>query len=92
MVEIRVSPERLRSAASDLARQQADVDSLFTSMRSMVEGLSGEWAGMAQIDYTQTFNDQVPKMQSQVNEILENLMQALRRIADEFETTDQNAA
>ena len=90
MVEIRVSPERLRSAASDLARQQAEVDGLFTSMRSMVEGLSGEWAGMAQIDYTQLFNDQVPKMQTQINELLENLMQAMRKIADDFEQTDIN--
>jgi len=56
----------------------------------MISNLSGEWAGMAQIDYTQMFEDEVPQMQTRINEILENLMQALRRIADEFERVDQD--
>jgi len=90
MVEIRVSPERLRSTASDLDRQRAEIDSTFANMRGMISNLSGEWAGMAQIDYTQMFEDEVPQMQTRINEILENLMQALRRIADEFERVDQD--
>ena len=89
MVEIRVSPERLRSVASTLENQRQEADSILGNMINTVNNLQGEWTGMAQVDYAQLFNDRVPAMRSNLNEILENLIQALRRIADEFERVDQ---
>ena len=89
MAEIRVSPERLRSVASTLDSQRQEADSILNNMINTVNSLQGEWTGMAQIDYANLFNDRVPAMRSNLNEILENLIQALRRIADEFERVDQ---
>jgi WXG100 family type VII secretion target len=90
MVDIRVSPERLRSAASTLDGYKAQTDDLLSSMIRTVNDLSGEWTGMAQVDYANLFNDQVPKMQVNLRDILDNLIRELRRIADVFEQTDQN--
>lgn len=89
MADIRVSPERLRSVASTLEGNRQEVDGLLSNMINTVNNLQGEWTGMAQIDYANLFNEQVPTMRTNLAEILENLNQALRRIADEFERVDQ---
>jgi WXG100 family type VII secretion target len=88
MAEIRVSPERLRSAAAALEGQKEQADQTLSKMISDVNNLAGEWTGMAQIDYANIFNEQVPSMQTQLRDILENLISELRRIADVFEETD----
>jgi len=89
MVDIRVSPERLRSAASTLESHKGQADETLSTMIRLVNDLSGEWTGLAQVDYANLFNDQVPQMQNQLRDILENLIRELRRIADVFEETDR---
>lgn len=89
MAEIRVSPERLRSAASSLESNKEQADETLNTMISTVSNLAGEWTGMAQVDYANLFDEQVPQMQSNLRELLENLISELRRIADEFERVDQ---
>lgn len=89
MVEIRVSPERLRGVASTLENNKTQADETLNTMIRTVNELSGEWTGMAQVDYANLFNDQVPRIQANLREILENLIRELRRIADVFEETDR---
>jgi len=89
MVDIRVSPERLRSVASTLDTNRHEVDNLLQTMINTVNNLQGEWTGLAQVDYANQFNQQVPAMRTNLAELLENLVQNLRRIADVFEQTDQ---
>lgn len=89
MVEIRVSPERLRSVASQLDQNRQEADQVLATMIQTVNNLSGEWSGLAQVDYANLFNERVPTMRTNLAEMLENLIQALRRIADEFERVDQ---
>ena len=88
MAEIRVSPERLRSAAATLDSQKSQADETLSTMIRTVNDLAGEWTGMAQIDYANLFNEQVPSMQTQLRDLLENLINEMRRIADVFEETD----
>ncbi len=88
MADIRVSPDRLRSAASSLETYKGQTDDMLNTMVRTVNDLSGEWAGMAQIDYANMFNEQVPRMQTQIRDVLENLIRELRRVADTFERTD----
>lgn len=90
MAEIRVSPERLRSTAATLESQKSQADETLSTMIRTVNDLAGEWTGMAQIDYANLFNEQVPSMQTQLRDILENLVHELKRIADVFEETDAN--
>lgn len=89
MVEIRVSPERLRTVASTLDNNRQEADSILTTMINTVNNLQGEWTGLAQVDYAGLFNEQVPQMQNNLRDILENLTNELRRIADVFEETDR---
>ena len=92
MVDIRVSPERLRSVASQLNGNQQEIDSMLNNMITTVANLQGEWTGMAQVDYANMFDQQVPTMRTNLAEVLENLIQALRHAADVFERADQEAA
>lgn len=89
MVEIRVSPERLRSVAGQLDQNRQEADQILATMIQTVNNLGGEWSGLAQVDYANLFNERVPTMRTNLNEVLENLIQALRHIADEFERVDQ---
>lgn len=91
MVEIRVSPERLRSVASQLDRNRQEAVQILETMIQTVNSLGGEWSGLAQVDYANLFNERVPAMRTNLNEVLENLIQALRHIADEFERVDRDA-
>ena len=89
MAEIRVSPDQLRTAAAQLDRHRQEVDGVLNAAVGTVHSLQGEWLGMAQIDYTQIFDNEVPVMRARVVEILEGLAQELRRIAQVFEETDR---
>ncbi|MGQ9467495.1 MAG: WXG100 family type VII secretion target [Anaerolineae bacterium] len=89
MVEIRVSPERLRDVAGQLDQKRQEADQVLATMIQMVHNLGGEWSGLAQVDYANLFNERVPQMRTNLSEVLENLIQSLRRIADEFERVDQ---
>lgn len=89
MAEIRVSPDQLRNVATQLANHRQEVDGTLNSVISTVHALEGEWLGMAKIDYTQLFDNEVPALRARVNEILEGLSNELHRIAQVFEETDQ---
>jgi len=89
MVDIRVSPERLRSSASTLETNKGQVEETLSTMIRTVNDLAGEWTGLAQVDYANLFNEQVPQIQNQLRDILERLISELRRIADVFEETDR---
>jgi len=91
MVEIRVPVERLREVSKSLEIQRQEADTLLQSALSLVDGLYGEWTGLAQVDYAQMFNDQVPPIRVRFNEILERLASELHRIADVFEEADDLA-
>jgi WXG100 family type VII secretion target len=91
MANIRVSPERLRNVASSLDRQQQEIDNLLHNTVTTLNNLDGNWTGLAYGDYAQMFHEQVPSMRAKLAETLEHLVNELRRIADEFERTDQEA-
>ena len=91
MVNIRVSPEQLRSVATSLDGQYQEIANVLRNIVATVDGLQSEWTGLAQVDYAQTFHDQVPPMQTRLAETMEHLINDLRHIADEFERADQTA-
>jgi len=90
MADIRVSPDRLREVASQLDAQSASVEEGMQAMIHTVNNLAGEWTGLAQVDYANLFNQQVPQMQARLRELLANLSGEMRRIANVFEATDQS--
>ena len=89
MVDIRVSPEQLRTTAGTLETQRGEADGMLSKVLQTVNDLSGDWSGLAQVDYASRVNENVPRMQANLNELLEELIRELRRIADVFEETDR---
>lgn len=89
MVDIRVSPDRLREVAGSLDAQREEIIGALSNTITTVQGLQGEWQGMAQVDYAQIFDTEVPPMRDRVGQILESLSNEMRRIAQVFEETDQ---
>jgi WXG100 family type VII secretion target len=89
MVDIRVSPDRLREVAGSLDAQREEILGALSNTMTTVQGLQGEWQGMAQVDYAQIFDTEVPPMRDRVGQILESLSNEMRRIAQVFEETDQ---
>jgi WXG100 family type VII secretion target len=89
MVDIRVSPEQLRGTASSLETHKAQCDEALGAMIRAVNDLAGEWSGFAQVDYANLFNEQVPQIRNTLQELLENLIQSMRHIANTFETVDR---
>lgn len=89
MTEIRISPEQLRNAASQLEITRQEVDGVLSGAINTVHSLQGEWLGLAQVDYTQIFDNEVPVLRARVGEIMEGLASELRRIALTFEEVDQ---
>lgn len=89
MARILVPPEELRSTASNMANKGAEVDGLLAELINLVNGLEGQWEGVAKNTYYSRFNEQVPKAKTDIAEIIEGLVEAMRHVADEFEATDQ---
>jgi WXG100 family type VII secretion target len=89
MTQIRVSPEQLRGVASQLDGCRQEVDGVLSNAINAVHALQGEWLGMAQVDYAQIFDSEMPVMRARVLEIMESLASELRRIAQTFEEVDQ---
>jgi len=88
-MEIRIHPDHLRTVASQLSHQSEEIQALLENMLRTVGGLSIGWAGLAWNAYLDCFQTEVPRMQDSLRETLTGLIQDLRRIADEFERTDQ---
>ncbi len=88
-MEIRIHPDHLRAVASRLSHQAEEVHALLENMLRSVGGLSTGWAGFAWNEYLDRFQTEVPRMRDSLRETLTGLIQDLRRIADEFERTDQ---
>lgn len=89
MVEIRVSPERLESVAATLSTDKEQAITQLTNMINTVQSLQGEWTGLAQVDYARLFEEQVPRMRTQLEETLTQLISELKRIAQVFRETDE---
>jgi WXG100 family type VII secretion target len=89
MARILVPPEELRATASKMEGQGQQVDVLLQEMLTLVGNLEGQWEGVAQNTYYNRFNEQVPKAKADIAEIVEGLVKAMKRIADEFERVDQ---
>ncbi len=90
-MEIRIHPDHLRAVASRLSHQTEEAHTLLENMLHTVGGLSAEWTGLAWNEYLDRFQTEVPRMRDSLRETLTGLIQDLRRIADEFERTDQEA-
>jgi len=89
MTQIVVSPERLEAVARTFDDRKAETESILNGLRSTMQALDAEWDGVAQNKFYAQWNEMIPKM-NQFTNLLGEIANELRRIAQVFRETDQN--
>lgn len=85
-----VTPEVLRSTASDFQNKATAVKSLHDTMLTKVQGLSASWTGTAAEAYNAKFTALKPGMEKIYNMISEHVRD-LNDMADEYTKAETNA-
>ena len=88
---IKVSPDKLNQAASEISSIQSSVTNITGTMTSIVQSMSTEWQGDASQTYIQKFTglqDDMQRMSSMLNEHVNDLQQ----MAATYQQAESNAA
>ncbi|MGI6216401.1 MAG: WXG100 family type VII secretion target [Coriobacteriales bacterium] len=89
--QIRVTPEQMRSRASEYRTEASNVGDVISRMDTLLNELQAEWEGEASSAYAARFDELRPgfvKAQDLINEIA----QSLDSTAAALEETDANVA
>jgi WXG100 family type VII secretion target len=90
-MKIIVTPEEMRSNASNIRTEKANFEQCISSMRSIVNSMSGVFEGQAATAYKNNF-DSYNAQFTQFGELIESFAQKLDSSAATFEETDQGMA
>jgi WXG100 family type VII secretion target len=86
--QIQISPQRVREVAGKFVQSSQQSDQMVNTMQSAVNGLTGEWKGMANQSFFQEYQNWQKDMKKYV-ELLRGIGDQLTRIATEFENVDR---
>ena len=92
MALIKVTPQELRDASSDIATRKGNIISLIESLNSLINSVAGNWEGSSQAAFLEQFNQLYPKLHDDVPQVLEGISSELNRAADAMEETDEKIA
>lgn len=88
---IKVSPDKLNQAASEISGIQSSITNITGTMTSIVQSMSTEWQGDASQTYIQKFTglqDDMQRMSAMLNEHVNDLQQ----MAATYQQAESNAA
>lgn len=88
---IKLSPEELRTSARKYSDGCTGVDEILTSLTQEQQVISENWEGDAFGSFNDQFNALSPKIK-EFAELLQDIHDQLRKVADIIEETDQNIA
>lgn len=91
MVRIAITPDQVRSAASQFKAKSQESLSMSQQLDSAVKNMQSQWEGMASQRFYTDFETWKQQMQKHV-ELLNSIGLELDRIANTIETTDQQLA
>lgn len=89
--QIRISPDVMRSRASQYRNEAANVNSVIASMDNLLATLQSEWEGEASQSYAQRYVELKPGFQK-AEELIQEIAQALDQTATTLEETDASIA
>lgn len=89
MALIQVTPETLRSKASDVRSYKAEHDEVMTKIKNLVNALNEVWKGEAQDAFLAKFQSMQPTFNN-FSEMLEGYAKLMDTAANELESTDQS--
>lgn len=89
MAMIQVTPETLRSKASDVRSYKSQHDDVMAKVKNLVYALNEVWKGEAQDAFLAKFESMQPTF-TNFSEMLEGYAKLMDTAANELETTDQS--
>lgn len=87
--QIRMTPETMRTRASQTDKQSEAVQNVITAMDRLLQTLKSEWEGEAMRGYEERYNKIKPSFQN-AKELLDEIAHNLRESARIIEDTDRN--
>lgn len=87
---LKVTPEKLLSAAGEFSNCSTTVSNLTTQMVSMVDGLKSTWTGEAATAYNQKFHQLDDDIQ-RLNKMIQEHVKDLQEMARGYQTAEQQA-
>lgn len=89
--QIRMTPETMRSRASEYTTQANNLQSIINKMDALLKNLQGEWEGNASEAYAARFAELRPGF-VKAKDLIDEISQALKTTAQIVEETDNNIA
>jgi len=89
--QIRMTPEKMRSRASEYSTQANNLQSIITKMDVLLRNLQGEWEGNASQAYAARFAELRPGF-VKAKELIDEISTALKSTAQIVEETDNSIA
>lgn len=89
--QIRMTPDTMRTRASQTDQQSQTMQELINSMDRLLQTLKSEWEGDAMAGYEERYNKIKPSFNN-AKELLDEIAHNLRETARIVEETDRNIA
>lgn len=89
--QIRMTPDMMRTRASEYATQSDMVGEVITKMDSLLTSLQSEWEGEASRSYAEKYEELKPGF-VKAQELIMEISQALNKTAEVVERTDADIA
>lgn len=89
--QIRMTPDMMRSRASEYATQSEMVGEVISRMDSLLSKLQSEWEGAASRSYAEKYEELKPGF-VKAQELIMEISEALNKTAQTVEETDQAIA
>lgn len=86
---VRIDPQELRDAASNIDTQRGVVVDAVTAIKSKVDEISAGMEGQASTAFLDGFNEMYPTLHDQFPEVMEGICKQLQTIAQVMEEADQ---
>lgn len=86
--QIRMTPETMRTRASQTDKQSETVQNVITAMDRLLQTLKSEWEGDAMAGYEERYNAIKPSFQN-AKDLLDEIAYNLRKTAEIVEDTDR---
>ncbi|AND80021.1 MULTISPECIES: WXG100 family type VII secretion target [Streptococcus] len=91
MVQIKLTPEELRSQATSYTNGATSVRDVLTTLTNTQADIAANWSGTSFDSFDQQFNELSPKV-SQFADLLDEINQQLNQVATTIEDTDAQIA
>lgn len=89
--QIRMSPEQMRSRATEYSKQAGNLQSIITKMDNLLKQLQSEWEGESSKAYADKFTELRPGF-VKAKDLIEDIARALKASAQIVEETDEKIA